>query len=136
MTARAIILGRVGFKEVKQTKNGNAMCKLSIATDRRWKDSSDNKCKETYWHSVTFFDKMADIADKYTEVGNQVYIEGNIQHKKVEDGGISKYYYSVMGTNIELLPNKKDDEEGDNSKGASFKTPTPAEDSHFDDVPF
>lgn len=125
MTAKAIILGRIGHKEYKTTKDNIYMCRISIATDRHYNTKSGHKEVETSWHNVTFFDKMADVANKYAEVGYQIYIEGNIQHRKKDD----KYYYSIIGTHIELLPNKKEN----NSSHQSSESNAFDED---DDVPF
>lgn len=139
MGAKAILLGRIGFKDLKFTSNNTPLCKLSVATERRWINAKGERKKEVFWHNVAFFDKMADIAMKHTEVGHQVYIEGNIEHRKKEHMGEERYYYSIVGTHIEFLPNKQDICEEDNSS-SGFESGLPIKndktDNLNDDVPF
>ena len=64
---KVIIIGNLGRDpEVRYTPNGAAICNVSIATTRNWKDkSSGEKVEETEWHRVVFYDRLAEIAGEY-----------------------------------------------------------------------
>lgn len=130
----AIILGRVGFKETKQTKNGSNVTTLSVATSKRFKDSSGQKQEITNWHKINAFSAIGDIANKYVNVGDLVFIEGEIRNVvAVSPDGNKTYYSSITATHIKLLPsgNKK---EQNNNAGNESDGSYPVE---FDDsIPF
>jgi len=108
MLAKAILIGRIGKKELKPLKKGGEMVSISLATNRRYKDAAGEKHEVTTWHQVSFFSKLADVVMKYTNVGDLIYIEGEIQNLKIEtENGPTKWMYSVTGQEIKLLPNKK-----------------------------
>ena len=135
MINKVQILGRIGKKESKTTRNGSNMTSLSIATNRKYIDSKGNQVDNTTWHTVYFFNKIADIADKYTEVGDLVYIEGEINNKKIEDANGSRWVYSINGSEIKLLPN------GRKNSGQNYDKPkeepnSNAEDPFDDGLPF
>lgn len=119
MLNKATLIGRVGKKENKPVKTGN-MTTLCIATNRKYLDSKGQNCEQTTWHTVNFFSKLADIAFKYVHVGDLVYIEGEINHKQVDNpNGGSKWLYSINGSEIKFLPNMrkaKDDNNYGNAK--------------------
>lgn len=109
MINKVTLLGRVGTKEVKVAKNGSPLCQLSIATNRKWIDSRANKREATTWHNVNCFDKLAEIATKYVSVGDLVYIEGEIQNKKIEENGAIRQQFSITGNEIKFIPTGKKD---------------------------
>jgi|ERR1700693_1951541 len=121
MINRVTLVGRIGKKDLKQTKMGMSLCNLSIATEEKYIDSIGNQKKVTTWHNVNFFSKLAEVADKYTLVGDLVYIEGKISNRKVvDDNGVNRMVHSVIGEKIQFLP-----------RGA--KDNSTKEESHFDE---
>lgn len=103
MINKATILGRVGKKDVKQLNNGSSVCKLSIATTKKYTDNQGAKQEVTTWHYVNVFNKLADIASQYAHVGDLIYIEGEMVSKKVDD----KTYHSITASEIKLIPTGK-----------------------------
>ena len=78
------IIGNLGRDpEVRYTPNGNAVCNVSVATTRQWKnkDSGDRQ-EETEWHRVVFYDRLAEIAGEYLKKGRSVYVEGRLKTRK------------------------------------------------------
>eukprot|EP01035_Chromulina_nebulosa_P011734 gene11734-15665_t len=72
---KVILIGNLGRDpEVRYTPNGNAICNISVATTRNWKDkTSGDKVEETEWHRVVFYDRLAEIAGEYLKKGRPVY---------------------------------------------------------------
>ena len=129
----AMILGRVGKKDNKQLRNGGELTTLSIATSKKYKDASGTAQEQTTWHNVSCFSKLAELANKYVHVGDLVFVQGEIQHKKIESGErAGQYAYSVHANELKFIPNgKKQDSQSKPSQGKS-KSYNDFED---DDVP-
>ena len=103
---KVIILGNLGKDpEVRYLPSGSAICNVSIATSRQWKDkTSGERQEETEWHRVTFFDRMAEIAGEYLKKGKSVYVEGRLKTRKYTDkDGVDKYATDIVATEMQLL---------------------------------
>jgi single-strand DNA-binding protein len=113
MINKATLLARIGKKDSKELKNGIMMATLYVATSRKYKDSKGESQETTVWHNVNFFNKLAEIVNKYAHVGDLVYIEGEINNKQITTGEKQgQWAYSVTGNEIKFLPTgrKKSDE--------------------------
>lgn len=134
MINTAMVLGRVGKKDNKPLKNGGDMTILSIATSKKYKDSTGQSQEQTTWHNVSCFSKLSEIASKYVHVGDLVYIQGEIQHKKIESGErAGQYRYSINASDIKFIPKGNKAESEPKQKKVKETTETPFED---DDLPF
>jgi single-strand DNA-binding protein len=103
---KVIVLGNLGKDpEVRYMPSGGAVCTVSIATSRQWKDkTSGERQEETEWHRVTFFDRMAEIAGEYLKKGKSVYVEGRLKTRKYTDkDGVEKYSTDIIATEMQLL---------------------------------
>ncbi len=103
---KVIIVGNLGKDpEVRYMPSGSALCNVSVATTRQWKDKvSGEKQQETEWHRVTFFDRMAEIAGEYLKKGSAVYVEGRLKTRKYTDkDGVEKYSTDIVATEMQLL---------------------------------
>jgi single-strand DNA-binding protein len=103
---KVIIVGNLGKDpEVRYMPSGSAICTVSIATSRQWKDkTSGERQEETEWHRVTFFDRMAEIAGEYLKKGRSVYVEGRLKTRKYTDkDGVEKYATDIVATDMQLL---------------------------------
>ncbi|HMF72305.1 MAG TPA: single-stranded DNA-binding protein [Flavitalea sp.] len=136
MINKATLVGRIGKKDTKSLNSGVKLTTLSIATNRKYIDSQGMHQEITTWHNVNFFNKVAEVAEKYAHVGDLIYIEGEISNKKVEDSnGVSKWIYSITGKELKLLPNGK--KENIESK-PNQEPESPISEDYFDnsEVPF
>jgi single-strand DNA-binding protein len=109
MINKVTLLGRVGKKDYKPTRNGSFLCNVSVATSRKYLDSQASQREVTTWHNVNFFNKLADIANKYLHVGDLVYIEGEISNRKIEENGVNRIIHSILGNEIKFIPTGKKD---------------------------
>jgi single-strand DNA-binding protein len=103
---KVIIVGNLGKDpEVRYMPSGSAICSVTIATSRQWKDkTSGDRQEETEWHRVTFFDRMAEIAGEYLKKGRPVYVEGRLKTRKYTDkDGVEKYTTEIVATDMQLL---------------------------------
>ena len=103
---KVIIVGNLGRDpEVRYTPNGSAVCNVSVATTRSWKNKeSGDKSEETEWHRVVFYDKLAEIAGEYLKKGRSVYVEGRLKTRKWQDkDGVEKYTTEIVATDMQML---------------------------------
>jgi single-strand DNA-binding protein len=103
---KVIIIGNLGRDpEVRYTPSGAAVCNVSVATTRNWKDkNSGDKVEETEWHRVVFYDRLAEIAGEYLKKGRPVYVEGRLKTRKWQDkDGKDTYTTEIVAENMQLL---------------------------------
>ena len=96
---KAILVGNLGRDpEIRQTKSGDPVATLSLATSERWTDKQTNEKRErTEWHRVVVFGKTAEIAQQYLTKGSKVYIEGAIKTRKwTDDKGVERYTTEIV----------------------------------------
>jgi single-strand DNA-binding protein len=100
------VIGNLGRDpEVRYTPNGNAVCNVSVATTRQWKNKeSGEKQEETEWHRVVFYDRLAEIAGEYLKKGRSVYVEGRLKTRKWTDKeGKEQYTTEIIATEMQML---------------------------------
>lgn len=116
MLNKTILIGRVGNIESKVTSSGMTLTKIAVATNEQYKDKQGQKVDETTWHNVHCLQKLGEIAVKYLQKGDLVYIEGKNSNKKITDGnGTQKNYSCIMAKELKILSsNKKDVSKSEN----------------------
>lgn len=103
---KVILIGNVGQDpEVKYTPSGTPVAKLSLATNERFKDRSDEWQERTEWHSIIAWQRLAEIVGEYVKKGSKLYIEGKLQTSSWEDrqSGSKRYRTEVVARDIVLL---------------------------------
>ncbi|MFN3298238.1 single-stranded DNA-binding protein [Caldimonas sp.] len=103
---KVILIGNLGRDpEVRYTPNGAAICNVTIATSRNWKDkTSGERMEETEWHRVVFYDRLAEIAGEYLKKGRSVYVEGRLKTRKWQDkDGVEKYTTEIIADQMQML---------------------------------
>ena len=103
---KVTLIGNLGRDpEVRYTPSGAAVCNVSVATTRNWKDkSSGDKVEETEWHRVVFYDRLAEIAGEYLKKGRPVYVEGRLKTRKWQDkDGKDNYTTEIVAEQMQLL---------------------------------
>ncbi|MBG6083021.1 single-stranded DNA-binding protein [Rubrivivax gelatinosus] len=103
---KVILVGNLGRDpEVRYAPSGSAICNVTIATSRQWKDkTSGERQEETEWHRVVFYDRLAEIAGEYLKKGRPVYVEGRLKTRKWTDkDGVEKYTTEIVAIEMQLL---------------------------------
>lgn len=119
---KVILIGNLGRDpEVRYSPNGAAICNVSIATTRNWKDkNSGDKVEETEWHRVVFYDRLAEIAGEYLKKGRPVYVEGRLKTRKWQDkDGKDNYTTEIVAEQMQLLGGREAPGSGDDGHGAA-----------------
>jgi single-strand DNA-binding protein len=83
-----------------------------------WKDQSGQVQEKTEWHRVTFFDKLAEIANQYLKKGSKVYVEGRLETKKYQaQDGSDRYTTSIISNEMQMLDSRESAPQGQQNNG-------------------
>jgi single-strand DNA-binding protein len=145
MHSRTILLGNLGRDaELRYTNSGKAVCDFSMATNRKYNNSSGEKVTETTWWKVTIWNALAEAIHMYLKSGMLVYIEGTI---KPDEGGNPRIWQTKDGdpaasfeltADVVRLCSKSSHEEGDEPPNANqvYKNQIPGPNSSQIVIPF
>jgi single-strand DNA-binding protein len=126
---QVILLGNLGRDpEIRFLPNGDPVANITIATSSRYKSKTGELVEETEWHRVTFFGRLAEIANQYLKKGNPVYVEGRIKTRKYTDkDGIEKYATDIIASEMQLLGGREAGSgSGTREEDADKRTQAPA----------
>ncbi len=129
---KVILIGNLGKDpEVRYMPSGSAICNVTLATSRQWKNKeSGEKQEETEWHRVALFDRQAEIAGEYLKKGSSVYFEGRLKTRKWTDkDGVEKYTTEVIADVMQLLGSRQGGGAGgagDEGGGGGYERAAPA----------
>ena len=102
------LIGRLGNDpEMKDTKNGTKLAKLSLATDESYRDAKGNKVDNTQWHRLVAWDRNADFAEKFLTKGQQIAIEGRLVSGSYEDKDGNRRYTTDIHVNDFMMLGSK-----------------------------
>lgn len=107
------LIGNLGKDpEVRYAPNGTAVCNLTVATSRKWKDKQGQTQEETEWHRVVIYDKQAEAAGQYLKKGRPVYIEGRLKTRKWQDKeGRDVYTTEIVCESMQFLGGREEGQE-------------------------
>ncbi|MCX7056650.1 MAG: single-stranded DNA-binding protein [Proteobacteria bacterium] len=104
---KVILVGNLGQDpETRSMPSGKAVTNIRIATSESWRDKQTGEQKEqTEWHTVVFFDRLAEIAAEYLKKGSQVYVEGRLRTRKWQDKttGADRYSTEIVAGEMQML---------------------------------
>jgi single-strand DNA-binding protein len=106
---KVILVGNLGRDpETRYTADGAAITNITLATSRRYKDSSGQQQEETEWHRVAFFGRLAEIAGEYLKKGRPVYVEGRLRTRKWQDKeGQDRYTTEIVAEQMQMLGSRE-----------------------------
>lgn len=136
---RVQLLGNVTQEvELRYTAGGTAVATISVATNRDFK-SGDEWQKETTFHNIVLWGKLAEHAKERCNKGTRVIIEGRIANRSWEDKDGNKRYKTEVVADEMILIDRYNKREG----GAAPRPETKVENAQAadeyvdpDDLPF
>ena len=139
---KVIIVGNLGQDpEIKYTAGGAAVTTLSIATSDSWKDKDSGMDQErTEWHRVVLWRRLAEVAGEYLKKGSKGYIEGQLQTRKWEQEGQTRYTTEIIARDMQFLDSRGSSNNESTQKSSEMNDQSAADvpDSAIDDddIPF
>ncbi len=137
---KVMLIGNVGSEpDIRATSSGTQVAKVSLATNRQWKDGSGQQKEKTEWHRLTFFGRLVDIVDQWVKKGDRLYVEGRIEYSESETDGQKKYWTDIIVAEMVMLGSTAGGDGG--GRGGSFQSdpsaaPAPPISEPDDDLPF
>ena len=102
------LIGNLGKNpEIRTTESGKKLVKFSVATNEIYTNVTGEKVKETQWHNLVAWGKLADIAEKYLNKGSEVAIEGKLISRDYTDKEGNKKYVTEIQVNALLILGSK-----------------------------
>jgi single-strand DNA-binding protein len=122
--AKVTLIGNLGRDpEVRYTPSGAMNVTFSVATSRRWRDSSGQDQENTTWFRITAWGRLAETMVNLQErgalvKGRQVYVEGRIEAREYtgNDGQV-RTSLDVTANEMQLLGNRADNQESESFGG-------------------
>lgn len=83
---RVQLIGNLGSDpEVKTLEGNKKVARLSLATNDEYTDKNGQKVKQTQWHQLVVWGKLAETCEKYLNKGKEIAIEGKITYRTWDD---------------------------------------------------
>lgn len=104
--------GYVGNQpEIRTTEKSKKVVSLRIATNENFTNKkSGEPTKTTDWHTVSLWEKKAEIAEKYINKGALIAVEGRIKPRSYEGKeGAKVYTIDLVVDTLAIILNKEED---------------------------
>ena len=99
------LIGNVGkAPEVRTFDGGNKVANFTLATTKRYTDRNGQLVDATTWHNIQVNGKIADVAEKYVQKGDPIYVEGELTARTyVDRNNVERVIYEVRASQLQLL---------------------------------
>src|SRR3989344_7903686 len=103
---KVILIGRLTRDpDVRALPSGQQVTSFGLATDRFYTDKTGQKQKQTEFHNITLFGKLAQTASQYLNKGSLTMIEGRLRTSSWQDSsGNKKYRTEIIAEGLQLGP--------------------------------
>ena len=107
---KVVLIGNIcKDPELSETNSGVAVCRFSIAVNRR--RASEDAEQQTDFFNVTVWRGLAETVARYCKKGNKVAVSGQIQIRQYEDReGAKRTSVDIIAEEVEFLSPKSNDE--------------------------
>jgi len=98
-----VLIGRLTRDaELKYTAGGQAVCKFSLAVNRRRKNG-DQWVEEGNFFDVVLWGRAGEAINQYLVKGKQIAVDGELRQDRWEQDGQSRSKVEIMANNVQLL---------------------------------
>lgn len=103
------LIGNLGDNpEVRSFEGGKKKATFSMATSESYRNAQGQRVKETQWHNVVAWGKVADLAERYLVKGKEVAVEGKLVNRSYTDKqGQKKYITEIIISEMMLIGEKR-----------------------------
>lgn len=119
---RVTLIGRLtADPELRQTQSGVAVCRFTIAVDRKFKNKDTGE-KEADFITCQAWRQTAEFVGRYFTKGSMIALEGSLRTGKYQDknhSDVTHYTTDVMVDNVEFCGGKKENSGGGNYEPAA-----------------
>jgi single-strand DNA-binding protein len=98
-----VLIGRLTRdSELKYTANGQAVCKFSIACNRR-KKSGDQWVDEANFFDIVLWGRQGESLNQYLVKGKMIGVDGELRQDRWEQDGQNRSKVEIVANNVQLL---------------------------------
>jgi single-strand DNA-binding protein len=141
-----ILIGRLTRDaELKYTSGGQAVCKFSIAVNRR-KKNGDSWEDEANFFDIVVWGRQGESLHPYLVKGKMVGVDGELRQDRWQQDGQNRSKVEIVSNNLQLLgggsggaSGEKKNFQNQSSNEMANDTPSynpPKDDGFADDIPF
>lgn len=102
---RAEVIGNLGDEpDLNYTDGGTAVCNLTVATNEEYTRNDGTEVKNTEWHDIVCWGRLAEVVAEYLGKGDQARFEGKLQTNKYTDkDGVERYSTEIKAQEVLFL---------------------------------
>lgn len=132
---KVTLIGHLGRDpEMRYMPSGDPVTSVSVACPTGAKDADGHRVSS--WVNVTFFNKLAEVANQYLVKGSQVYVEGRLKVRTYQrQDGTTAVSTDVAADKLEMLSSGKQ-QAGEAQAGAPAAAATETGATAAEDLPF
>jgi single-strand DNA-binding protein len=98
-----ILIGRLTRDaELKYTNGGIAVCKFSIAVNRK-KKNGDQWVDEANFFDIVLWGRQGEALNQYLQKGKQIGVDGELRQERWQQDGQNRSRVEITANNIQLL---------------------------------
>lgn len=132
------IIGHLGRDpEIRHLAGGTAVCEVSVAVSRSWKDKSTGERREKVcWIPVTFWGRTAEVLAEYCRKGDAILVRGYHEMDEWQDkeSGQKRTKLKLVADQLVMLGGRNPDDQSPRSDHGEESQEPAAQNP--DEVPF
>jgi len=99
------LIGNLGQEpDIRTNESGKKMARFSVATNDIYRNSRGERIRETLWHTVIAWGRLAEIAEKYLTKGREVALAGKLVHREYTDkNGMRRFITEIVLNELLML---------------------------------
>ena len=106
--------------ELRYASNGNAIGNSAIAVSRKYTNNNGAQVEEVMFIDITFFGKIAEVANQYLRKGSKRLVEGRLKFDQwTDNNGQNRSKHTVVIENMEMLGSPQNQQQQGGNAGAN-----------------
>jgi len=131
-----VLIGRLTRDaELKYTPNGQAVCKFSIAVNRR-KKNSDQWEDEANFFDIVVWGKQGESLHQYLLKSKMVAVDGELRQDRWQQDGQNRSKVDVIANHVQLLGGGQQQGSSQAEHGSAASAETNTAGGFDEDIPF
>ena len=135
---RVILVGNLTRDpELSYTPSKVAICKFSIAVNRKWKDRDGNAQEEVSYVDLTAFNRTAEVIAEHMTKGRQILAEGRLKQDRWADkDGKNRNKIGVVVDSFQFVGGREEESDQGHRRPRTSETQPRNEEKPPPDVPY
>ncbi len=102
------LIGNIGKDvELRTVGDNRSLSTITLATNEYYKNNKGELIKETHWHNIKAWGKLAETMNNILSKGDEVMVQGKLTYRSFENKEGNKQYVTEIIVNEFLKMTKK-----------------------------